>query len=169
MSVALGDRVHLTGLGTGVVREIRGGDRYAVEIKGRIVIANGSALESAASGRRRMAASGGAAAAGSAGAAGTAPAAPAGASAREPRPTTRPGGGASRSLDLHGRTVAEALDDLERFVNDALLDGCGEVRIIHGRSGGRVKAAVYGYLRTLSAVRRVALDPHNAGVTIATF
>jgi DNA-nicking Smr family endonuclease len=36
---------------------------------------------------------------------------------------------------LHGKTVDEALADVERFVNDALLDGHGEVRVIHGRAG----------------------------------
>jgi DNA mismatch repair protein MutS2 len=76
---------------------------------------------------------------------------------------------ASPSLDLHGQTVAEALNAVEAFVNDVLLDGHHEVRIIHGRGGGKVKTAVHRYLRELAAVASYRIDPNNAGVTIVTF
>ena len=49
-----------------------------------------------------------------------------------------------------------------------LLASASEVRVIHGRSGGRVKQAVHARLRELS-VRSVRLDPRNPGVTIVTF
>ena len=73
---------------------------------------------------------------------------------------------ASPSLDLHGRTVDEALDALSAFLNTALLAGNAEVRIIHGRSGGRLKAAVHGRLKVTASIRGFGLDPGNAGVTI---
>jgi DNA mismatch repair protein MutS2 len=73
------------------------------------------------------------------------------------------------SLDLHGKTVEEAIAVLDAFVSDALLGGAAEVRIIHGRSGGKLKAAVHGRLRAITAVRSFRVDPQNEGVTIAVF
>ena len=79
-----------------------------------------------------------------------------------------PGGGAARSIDLHGSTVDESVEILDAFLNEALLAGVEEVRIIHGRSGGRLKraCAVHARLKLLSSVRHFRLDPRNAGVTI---
>jgi DNA mismatch repair protein MutS2 len=65
-------------------------------------------------------------------------------------------------------TVEEAVAALDTFLNDALLAGHAEVRVIHGRGGGRLKAAVHARLKQLSVVRAIRLDPANPGVTIAT-
>ena len=65
-------------------------------------------------------------------------------------------------------TVEEAVAALDSFLNDALLAGHAEVRVIHGRSGGRLKAAVHARLKQLPVVRAARLDPANAGVTIVT-
>jgi dsDNA-specific endonuclease/ATPase MutS2 len=37
---------------------------------------------------------------------------------------------------------------------------------VHGRSGGRLRAALHRQLREVPAVRAFRLDPANAGVTI---
>jgi DNA mismatch repair protein MutS2 len=63
-------------------------------------------------------------------------------------------------------TRADALDALDAFLNDALLAGAAEVRVIHGRSGGKLKAAVDARLRQLPSIRGFRVDPRNAGVTI---
>ena len=148
MTFGRDDPVHVAGLGKGIVREARNGGRYLVEIKGRSLVVDGHQL---------------------------APAEP----ARTPRrgkpadldiqgsavePTVR----ASPSLDLHGRTVDESLDALDAFLNTALLAGNAEVQIIHGRSGGRIKAAVHARLKLMTSVRNFRLDPRNPGVTIVT-
>ena len=70
------------------------------------------------------------------------------------------------TIDLHGLTAAEAAEALDAFLNDALLAGLAEVRVIHGRSGGRLKAAVHQRLREISSVRTFRVDPANPGVTI---
>lgn len=138
---AAGDRVHIATLGTGVVREVRSGGRYVVELKGRSVVVQGARIEPAPDARR--------------------------AAAREDRSADAGGGAAVRlSLDLHGKTAAEAVDVLDAFLNDALLAGATEVRVIHGRSGGVLKAAVHRRLKQLPPVRSVRLDPENPGVTI---
>lgn len=165
MEFAPGDRVHLPGLGTGVVREPRGARRYAVEIKGRVVIVASADMEPVHGDTKTRAR-------------------PASAQAATDDPQrTRVTGvhhhetagsdprgrGTPPSIDLHGKTAAEAVEALEVFVNDALLDGWGEARVIHGRSGGRVKAAVHHYLRRLPSVSDFRLDPHNPGITIVRF
>ena len=145
-----GDRVHLAGIGTGTLRGARGAGRYAVEIKGRVVIAAARDLELAAAKRTRRPRSKPSDVAGPAGSPGGT-------------------GPASIALDLHGHTVDEAVVALESFIDAAIVSGHAEVRVIHGRSGGRVKSAVHGYLRRLSSVASFRLAPRNPGVTIVTF
>ena len=143
-----GDRVHVATLGTGVVREVRNGGRYLIELKGRSMVVAGSQLQPAT--ERRAARQ-----------------------HQEKKPQRRSATDSaavipipSRVLDLHGKTVLEALDALDSFLNDALLEGCDDVQVIHGRSGGKLKAAVHGRLRQLSSVRAFRLDPTNPGVTM---
>ena len=146
---AAGDRVHVARIGTGVVREARNGGRYVVDIKGRTMIVTGAQLERAAPEpptRARQSRDQGARAT-------DPPAAP----LRVP------------TLDLHGKTVIESLELLDAFLNEAILDGHSEVAIVHGRSGGRVKAAVHGRLRETSAARAFRVDPRNPGVTVVRF
>lgn len=146
MTPRVGDEVHVPGLGTGIVREIRNRGRFLVEIKGRAMVVDGTRLETAAAKSRTR-------------------------SVAPPRSLTgdecaEP---SSRSIDLHGQTVDQAVDALDRFLNEALLAGCTEARVIHGRSGGRIKAAVHARLRELPAVRHFHVDAQNAGVTIVVF
>lgn len=140
-----GDRVHIAGIGTGLVREARNGGRYIVEIKGQTMLLDGSRMELAPPVSRARRAS----------------------DRQEPRaadPEKR--ASVPDTLDFHGRTASEALELLDGFVNDALLAGHSEVRVVHGRSGGAVKAAVHKRLRELPPVQAFRLDPRNPGVTI---
>ena len=142
MPFGIGQQVHVQSLGTGTVREIRGGARYLVELKGRSLIVQETQLSPVDSraGRR--------------------PPPPAPAPALPSRAHV-PG-----SLDLHGMTTDEADAALAEFLSDAMLAGHAEVRVIHGRSGGRLKAVVHARLRGTAAVRGFRLDPRNPGVTI---
>jgi DNA mismatch repair protein MutS2 len=137
-----GDRVHVAQLGTGTVREVRNGGRYLIELKGRSMVVAGSQLEPAQ--ERRVTKL----------------------TPVNTRPPDRVDPTPSRALDLHGKTVLEAIDALDAFLNDALLDGCADVRVIHGRSGGKVKAAVHERLAQLPSVRAFRVDPGNPGVTV---
>lgn len=49
-------------------------------------------------------------------------------------------------IDLRGMRVEEALDELERYLDRALLSPRGEVRIIHGHGTGALKKAVRQWL-----------------------
>jgi DNA mismatch repair protein MutS2 len=136
-----GDRVHIATLGTGVVRDVRNGGRYVVELKGRTFVVAAAQMETAPDDRQRKPASGG----------------------LVPPEAARP---LVATLDLHGKTAMEAVESLDTFLNEALLTGLSEVRVIHGRSGGTLKAAVHARLAMLPPVRGFRLDPRNPGVTI---
>lgn len=69
-------------------------------------------------------------------------------------------------VDLHGLTVVEALARAEQALNDALLADAAELRLIHGRSGGRIRAALHRRLAEIPTVRGFHVDAANAGVTI---
>jgi len=73
---------------------------------------------------------------------------------------------AAADVDLHGLIVAEALERVVSAVNAAILAGHGRLRVIHGRSGGRLRGALHRQLHGLPSVRAFRLDPANDGVTI---
>jgi dsDNA-specific endonuclease/ATPase MutS2 len=54
-------------------------------------------------------------------------------------------------------------------INDTLIEGHARLRLIHGRSGGRIKAALHRHLRALPSVRGFRTDPANEGVTVVEF
>jgi len=147
MTYIVGDAVQVAGLGKGTVRAVLNNGRFRVELKGRFLIATSAQLtgaEATSPPRRAHRTS-----------ASTKP--------REPRAAEPPA--KLRSIDLHGRTVPEATAEVQAFLNAALLEGEAGVRIVHGRSGGRIRAAVHAQLRVMS-VRSFRLDPQNPGVTI---
>ena len=73
---------------------------------------------------------------------------------------------AAADLDLHGLIVAEALERVVSAVDAAIRAGHGRLRVIHGRSGGRLRGALHRQLLALPSVRAFRLDPANDGVTI---
>jgi dsDNA-specific endonuclease/ATPase MutS2 len=73
------------------------------------------------------------------------------------------------SLDLHGLTVPEALQTLEARLDRAIRAGLDRLEIIHGISGGRLRAVVRGYLAGVTGIARFEADPRNPGVTWVYF
>jgi len=85
-----------------------------------------------------------------------------------------PGHGRSvpREIKLIGKTVDEALTELDRFLDGALLAGHDEVRIVHGHGTGRLKSAVRRYLETQTQVdsfRPGGPGEGGDGATVAVF
>jgi dsDNA-specific endonuclease/ATPase MutS2 len=74
-----------------------------------------------------------------------------------------------RMIDLHGLTVPEALAVLPRFIDRAIREGLTHVEIVHGISGGKLRAAVRKFLAGVPSVTNAASDEKNPGVTIAYF
>lgn len=69
------------------------------------------------------------------------------------------------SIDLHGKTVAAALEILETAVDRALLNETGRIEVIHGLGSGAVQRAVHERLRALPHRVHFKLDEKNPGVT----
>lgn len=55
--------------------------------------------------------------------------------------------GFEATIDLHGLLVEEGIEKLDRFLDQALLVGESEVKVIHGHGSGRLKNAVRAYLK----------------------
>jgi dsDNA-specific endonuclease/ATPase MutS2 len=138
-----------TPLGKGVVREVRNGGRVLVDVRGRATEFRARDVQAVA--------------------------------APSPAPVRSEATGATGALeglparharsvrdevDLHGRTVDDAMALVDEALNEALLAGLTSLRVIHGRSGGRLRAALHRRLREIPSVRGFHVDPRNEGVTV---
>jgi len=77
----------------------------------------------------------------------------------------------SSSLDLRGKRVSEALPQLEQFIDDALLVGTQELRIVHGKGDGVLRNLVRQELRKFKQVSHFEdehADRGGPGVTLVT-
>ncbi|MGQ0721955.1 MAG: endonuclease MutS2 [Candidatus Eiseniibacteriota bacterium] len=89
---------------------------------------------------------------------------------RQPVATGRPEGNARIEIDLRGRTVDEAVDEVDRALDGLVVSGGTWLRIIHGKGTGALRAAVSEQLEKDSRVREFrAGEPGEGGtgVTIA--
>ena len=138
-----GDLVQ-TPLGRGIVREVRNRGRVLVEVRRRATEVPGSQITLADRAGRR-------------------------AGRRYAQLETAPAtaghaASASVELDLHGFTIPEAHARVDAALSDALLTDAVALRLIHGRSGGRIRVALHAHLRALGC--RFRPDPTNPGVTL---
>jgi DNA mismatch repair protein MutS2 len=76
--------------------------------------------------------------------------------------------GVDAELNLIGQTTDEARDRVDRFLDEAFLEGHSHVRIIHGHGTGALRRAVAELLRTHPHVARFDLAPDNQGGAGAT-
>lgn len=78
----------------------------------------------------------------------------------------------STEINLLGKTVDEALSELDKYLDDAYLAHLPSVRIVHGKGTGALRKAVQNYLRknkTVKSFRLGEFGEGDAGVTIAEF
>ncbi|EMB95363.1 endonuclease MutS2 [Streptococcus mutans] len=78
----------------------------------------------------------------------------------------------SARLDLRGKRYEEAMQELDEFIDQALLNNMAQVDIIHGIGTGVIRDGVTKYLRRNKQVKEFGYAPQNAGgsgVTIVTF
>ncbi|HEX8337700.1 MAG TPA: endonuclease MutS2 [Pyrinomonadaceae bacterium] len=71
-------------------------------------------------------------------------------------------------LNLIGQTTDEARDRVDRFLDEAFLQGHTHIRIIHGHGTGALRRAVAELLRHHPHVARFELAPENQGGAGAT-
>ena len=75
-------------------------------------------------------------------------------------------------IDLRGERLADALDKVMHFADDAIMLGMGNVRIIHGKGTGVLREEIQKYLRTVPGVKSVRdedIRQGGTGVTIVEF
>jgi DNA mismatch repair protein MutS2 len=65
----------------------------------------------------------------------------------------------SPNLDIRGKRAEDALTQARRFVDDAILLGAKQLKVVHGTGDGILREALREYLRTLPEVKR-ARDEH---------
>ncbi len=75
---------------------------------------------------------------------------------------------ACTEVDLRGLTVMEAEQAVEKALDDAILTGVGEIRIIHGKGTGALRKAVQELLKSSSLVKAQRLGNWNEGGTGVT-
>jgi len=69
----------------------------------------------------------------------------------------------STELNLIGQTTLEAVDNLDLFINKAILNNLEEVRIVHGFGTGALRAAVQDYLRKCKRVAEYRYGKYGEG------
>ena len=78
----------------------------------------------------------------------------------------------SPEINLLGKTVDEALSELDKYLDDAYLAHLKSVRIVHGKGTGALRQAVQKHLKKVKYVKSYRLGEYgegDAGVTIAEF
>lgn len=78
----------------------------------------------------------------------------------------------SPELNLLGKTVDEAIAELDKYLDDAYLSHLSPVRIVHGKGTGALRAGVHNYLKRqkhVKSYRLGAFGEGDAGVTIVEF
>jgi DNA mismatch repair protein MutS2 len=72
-------------------------------------------------------------------------------------------------IDLRGLRVDEALEVVDKFLDDALLAGWKEVRLIHGKGTGALRQSISNFLKQhpqMKNFRHAALGEGDFGVTV---
>lgn len=78
----------------------------------------------------------------------------------------------STEINLLGKTVDEAVAELDKYLDDAYIAHLSSVRIVHGKGTGALRKGVHNYLRRQKHVASFRLGEFgegDAGVTIVEF
>ncbi len=76
----------------------------------------------------------------------------------------------STEINLLGKTVDEAIAELDKYLDDASLAHLSSVRIVHGKGTGALRSGIHTYLKRqkhVKSYRLGAFGEGDAGVTIA--
>ena len=73
------------------------------------------------------------------------------------------------TIDIRGQRLADALDIVMHFIDDATMVGVGQVKILHGKGNGVLREEIRKYLKTVPSVasfRDEAVQQGGAGITV---
>ena len=74
----------------------------------------------------------------------------------------------SPTLDLRGVRYEEAINEVDRYLDAALLAGYQSVTIVHGKGTGALRTGITQFLQQSRFVKRFEFAPPNAGGNGAT-
>ncbi len=69
-------------------------------------------------------------------------------------------------INVRGMRVEEALEEVDRFVDRAIVHGTPRLKILHGIGTGRLMSAIRSHLAEARYVKDIIKDEKNSGVTI---
>jgi DNA mismatch repair protein MutS2 len=76
------------------------------------------------------------------------------------------------SIDLRGKRTNEALAELQKYIDDAILLGLPEISILHGKGNGILRTQIRDFLKTIPQVKHFS-DEHiergGDGITVVRF
>jgi len=75
-------------------------------------------------------------------------------------------------IDIRGKRVDEAISEVDKFLDKALLYSHKNVDILHGKGTGALQEAIHKHLKTLKFINKFNFAPINqggAGITIVEF
>lgn len=78
----------------------------------------------------------------------------------------------SPEINLLGKTVDEAIAELDKYLDDAYIAHVSPVRIVHGKGTGALRNGIHSYLKRqkhVKSYRLGAFGEGDAGVTIVEF
>ncbi len=74
-----------------------------------------------------------------------------------------------RELDLRGQTALEAIMEIDKFIDNALLMGANQLTIIHGKGTGKLRHEIHNHLKKNKYIKSYRLGTFGegeSGVTI---
>jgi DNA mismatch repair protein MutS2 len=75
----------------------------------------------------------------------------------------QPREGLMSELNVIGCTVDEALDRLDKFIDESTVTDLRELRIVHGHGTGQLRRAIGEFLKDHPLVARISTAPQNQG------
>ncbi len=71
-------------------------------------------------------------------------------------------------IDLRGKLVEEAIEELDKYLDDAVITGINQVSVIHGKGTGALRAGIHQFLKTHPHVKAYRLGEYGEGDTGVT-